>query len=318
MRELPVDTVISSGSTLHRIEDSYGPLKDEVKCGLEGCRTPHKRGFIVAFSQSDSGTEHGLGIVGHVCGKRAFGTGWVEAERAYDARVRAEEVRAAAERFQARIGLILPELQAALPRLKWQHELRKILLHRAPMLMRMCQEAASKHHGRIRRAQGGDFVTLHRLRGEPFWLEDRALDRAKELDYAARRLQLFLGTPEATTKEIDRRLGQLGNVGHTWDLVSKWMAAADEALRPQHLQRVIEAVSRATNPAIAAYGAAYGLDLTRIEAVGVRVAGDVLEAHLSSPDSYVYDWHPVARLDASSSDLAMGPGIRLPWMMPAT
>lgn len=54
--------------------ESYGPLTDKVSCGLEGCKTPHKRGFIVSFCESrDAPSE--MDVVGHVCGKNAFGTG---------------------------------------------------------------------------------------------------------------------------------------------------------------------------------------------------------------------------------------------------
>src|SRR6185437_14293129 len=163
---LPTGVIIPRDATLLEIRDSYGPLADEVRCGLEGCRTPHKRGFTVAFSVPVDGAE-GVGIVGHVCGKNAFGTGWIEAERVYDAKLRAAEADAARERFIGRAGRILPELGAVRPRLQKLNAARRAIEKHAAVVMKICSDAVRTSHGLIKI---GDH-TLHHLEGKPFWID---------------------------------------------------------------------------------------------------------------------------------------------------
>ncbi len=241
---LPTDIIIPRDATLLEIRDSYGPLSEEVRCGLEGCRTPHKRGFIVSFGDT-SGVASGVGIVGHVCGQNAFGTNWLEAEQAYDAKVRAAEMDAARERFLVRSGRILPELRAALPRLKLHYIARRVLEKNAAFVMKTCVEAVKSSHGRIGIYRGGQHRILHRLEGESFWTTgNNALPRATELDVEATSFQEYLRSPNVTKKEAERRLGNLTDIEHRWGLVSKAMQAAESALQPSHLGKVFEAVDQ--------------------------------------------------------------------------
>ena len=293
MPDIPTDVLIPRKAKLHRIESKYGPLEDEVRCGLEGCGTPHKHGFVVSFGDPDAEPGNNLGIVGHVCGKRSFGVSWVEAERIFDAKVRDAKVQAAAERFRAQAGHILPELEAALPRLKRHQNVREVLSRQVPMLMRVCQEAAEKNQGQIRLARGRDFVTVHQLEGRLFWMNDRALGRARELDLSIRDFVNFMNGSDAEPRDIERRLSQLGDVRHTWELVCKWMVAADSALRPQHLQSVMDAVGRLPDPFLVDLGVGRSAQFP----ANLRIVDDLLQRrYLIAGTSDRYTWSTIANL----------------------
>jgi hypothetical protein len=50
--------------------------------------------------------------------------------------------------------------------------------------MKICADAVKSRHGRIQVRNGRQDVTVHRLRGDDFWLDEgSALLRAKQLDY---------------------------------------------------------------------------------------------------------------------------------------
>ncbi len=119
MQELPVGVAIPRTARLLAIEDRYGPLKDEGRCGL--CGTMHGRGYVTRFEAD--GVE-ARGLLGHVCGRNNFGVDYTEAERRFDIAQRGEEVVTAVERFHTRAERILPELDAALPHLSWQRSVR--------------------------------------------------------------------------------------------------------------------------------------------------------------------------------------------------
>ena len=55
---------------LTEVVEAY-EVEDEIPCGIPSCRTPHRKGFVVALSCADGSAGHGR--VGHVCDERAFG-----------------------------------------------------------------------------------------------------------------------------------------------------------------------------------------------------------------------------------------------------
>ena len=205
---LPTQTLIPRNAKLLSIRESYGPLAEEVRCGLEGCRTLHGRGFVVLFKIPASMEPPQSGVVGHICGKNAFGADWKQAERVYDAQIRAEQVSAAKDRFQARAGRILPALKAALPRLEWQNKVRSILLRYAGQAMSLCVEATRSQNGYLKLRSSREDINLHCLKGAAFWSESNALalPRARQLEMETSRFLNYLASAEPDMNEVERRL----------------------------------------------------------------------------------------------------------------
>jgi hypothetical protein len=290
---LPVDVRIPKGAKLLEIQESYSS-PDEVQCGLEGCRTPHKRGFLVSFTEQD-GAPTKVGMIGNVCGKNTFNTTWIAAERVYDAKVKAAEMEAAKERFLIRAGRIIPELQAATPRLVKLAAARCALAKHGPEIMKICADAVKSRHGRIQVRSGREDVTVHRLRGDNFWLDGgNALFRAKQLDCEVSRFLEYLSSPEATKKEVDRRLGNLHDVEYRWGQISRSLEAAEAGLRPSHLEKVFEAVRlvQKGSPPVPGYEDIIYRDLD----LRVRMQGSILECREWDEGSNTVRWIPVVDL----------------------
>src|SRR3954469_20667828 len=96
---------------------------------------------------------------------------------------------------------------------------------------------------RIQVRTGRKDVTVHQLQGDNFWLnEGSALFRARQLDREVNRFLEYLSSPEATKKEIDRRLGNFHDIEYRGGLISRSLEAGESALRPSHLKKVFEAV----------------------------------------------------------------------------
>lgn len=177
---------------------------EKVHCGLEGCGTPHNKGFLVLFTEGDGATAK-VGMVGHICGKNTFNTSWTAAELVYHARARAAEVKAAEERFRSRAGRILPDLQAAAPRVRTLIAAGGVLTKNAAEIMRICADAAKSRGGRIETYYGHE---VHRLAGVAFWRDGgTALLGVLRLQHEVEQFFSYLSSPEATRKEIDRQIG---------------------------------------------------------------------------------------------------------------
>lgn len=295
MSNLPTDIVIPRGSVLSRIEEAYGPLEEEVRCVLEGCRTLHKRGFIVSFSHPSLSKVDNLAIVGHVCGKARFGGAiWMKAEQLYEEKLRDIEAQAAKERFIIRAGRILPELRAALPRLRWQLTVRAILFDAGREMAHLCVKAIENHRGRLKI---GD-VTLHRIKGTRFWADSEPLHRAIDLEILATRFLMYLDSSKTTKKEINRQLELLKNIEERWQLAQMAMADADEAIRPGQLQKVFSAC----NQIIMSEPRLVGMRGWEDWNLQVRVSGNTLEVQYFDSELKASSWHFAAQLGRQNVD----------------
>ena len=243
---IPDQVLIPRNAKLISIKESYGPLPEEICCGLEGCRALHRKGFVVYFQVPASMEPPQSGVVGHICGKNAFGADWKQAERLYAVQIKAEQISAAKDRFQDRAGRILPVLKAVLPRLEWQNKVRSILLRNAGRVIGLCVEATKSQNGYLKlRSSRGD-LNLHCLKGAAFWSESYALalPRARQLEADASRFLDYLASAEPDMKEVERRLTTFVDIEHRWNLIKKAVTAADAALDPKHLDQVLNVCNK--------------------------------------------------------------------------
>jgi hypothetical protein len=89
---LPQVVEVPRGAELLRIVGAFEGLTEMIPCGLAGCHTPHRKGYVVAFRVND-GAE---GMVGHVYGSNFFGSAWNEAVQKHERHERIVVLRARA------------------------------------------------------------------------------------------------------------------------------------------------------------------------------------------------------------------------------
>ena len=182
---------------------------------------------------------------------------------------------AARERFLTRAGRILPELTAAVPRLRTLDSAHNVLEKRALSVMKICADAVKSSHGNISVDVGGMQGTLHRLQGESFWTAgvSKALLNARILEREVANFLEYLAGSSATTKEVERRLVGFFDIEHRWSLIASAMQAAETALHPAHLEKALKAVDSIVRhtPDLLGYA---GSDEWQL---AVRVRGTVLE-----------------------------------------
>ena len=234
MHELPLGVAIPRSAKLLAIEDRYGPLKDEVRCGL--CGTMHGKGFIARF---ECDGVQGRGLLGHVCGKNNFGAVYTDAERRFDIAQRGEGVAAGVERFHVRAAKIMPELQAALPHLSWQRSVRDAIEASSWQVMREAGNAVRTQNGRL---QSG-FRALGKLAGKEFWTDFRAPQRARELATDVEQFGDYLAN-DVRRKDLAHRVGLVADIEGRWERIVAAMADADQALRPGNLDKLFKAVNQ--------------------------------------------------------------------------
>lgn len=245
--DLPTEVIIPRGATLAGIEGAYGPLKNEIACGLESCRTPHKSGFVVEFlPPGGRGAERGL--IGRVCGKKAFGTDWQEASRRFAAERRITTVAELSRGLREAAEEILPQLRAALPTLRRCNAAYRAIAQHAPWLMSFCADAVRSHGGQIGVDRAGKFIPVLKLEGGGFYVSDsRALRRAEELQASLERAVEFLSRGAPPVRQVSDRIRALGDVRHAWSIIERELREAEVATRPATLARVVHAVGRITD-----------------------------------------------------------------------
>lgn len=227
-----------SGRELLDIVADYNfPEIDTVKCGISGCRTPHRKGYLVSTSD---GLETNIG---NVCGKKNLGAVFVEKRNAFrqkqsdlrsalqagELRVYIEEHREAISSLEARAS-ILARLKLQLTRAC--PELCKLLLARAKvenasLIKRqpMSDAAARKEYrhrakelrdGRIEsfeawklRVNPKEEVKVGEIQGLKFWIGDLNLLVRKEILNKVEQLEklddeAFAKIDRLTRKEFSR------------------------------------------------------------------------------------------------------------------
>jgi hypothetical protein len=231
---------IPRGSRLDSIEAEYGPLTESVPCGKLDCQTPHKRGFLVTFA--DPQGVSGRAIIGHVCGKRQFGQVWKEARARHIAEVRKAQVQEAAADFLRLAADVEPRLRVLLPSLEARHAVRQALAIDARSFMRACEEAC-RGDGYLRTHRDGVSVRLHRVEGRLFFTQDNALKRARLALESISIMRRTLDEGTASVKEIGERIGRLGDLRHTTEVIEQEAADGRTALRPAHMERLLRAIA---------------------------------------------------------------------------
>jgi hypothetical protein len=243
MQSFPDNTIIPYGAVLAAIEDRYGPLSQKVRCGLKSCRTSHKRGFIVVFRHPSDGCEQ-RGLLGHVCGRKAFGESWQEARGIFNIKIRTAEIETAAKVFREKALAILPELRSAIPRLQWFRQAYQILSQHAPGLMRLCVDGVRTKNGFLVREREGKMVPVLKIEGSQFFTSNHTLDKARELLLDIENLQRYMASDGASVREVERRLSMIGDLGRRWEMIARWMQAGNAALHPSNMRRVIDVVNK--------------------------------------------------------------------------
>lgn len=290
MHSLPVDTPIPKGATINSIIDRYS-IEEKIRCGKIDCRTLHNNGVVVSFTCD--GTEQS-GVIGCDCAVLAFGEAYVKAERTYEAVQRDLEVASAVERFRARAARILPELEAALPHLSWQSEMFNILNKAEEKLVLLCLKA-------VRSQQDGIVLNgrlIHRVRGGlHFWDGYRGALRARKLQADIVDIQAYLTSDRLTPKGLKARLLDVVDIEHRWGVIERASLAADEALRPGHMMKLVAAANAVTAEVALGY---IGL-ATEYWTLRVRMRGTLLEIS-------EFDWEarPMCRRWVFAADLANG------------
>ncbi len=231
--------VIPRSALLLEISGQYGPLPDKLPCGLAGCRTPHQKGFLVAFQEKNG--SRGLGRVGHICGRNHFGTSWTEAKNAFDRKMHADQVDEARQRFLARMGNVLPRLDRLVPIVT---EIASIRAALGPDVTRACTEAARGESGVIAIYSGRKLVHQHKLEGRSFWLTGGDLrHRVTSLQSDGSRFIDYLASPDADLREVERRLNGFSDVPQRWRAIRNCIESALATFAPKHVGQMLQVVN---------------------------------------------------------------------------
>ena len=287
LHNLPVDTLIPKGATINSIIDHYS-IQEKIRCGKADCRTLHNNGVVVSFTCD--GVEQS-GVIGCDCATLAFGESFVKAERLYEATQRDMEVASAVDRFHVRAARISPELEAALPHLSWQSEMFNVLDKAEPKLTSLCQRAVKSQHDGI--TLSGKLI--HRVRGGlHFWDGYRGALRARKLQADIFDMQAYLASDNLTSKGLKLRLPDVIDIERRWAVIERASLAADEALRPGHMTKLVAAANAVTAEVALAY-TGHTQDWT----LYVRMQGTLLE--ISEVD---WEARPLCRRWVVAADLA--------------
>lgn len=289
MHSLPVDTLIPKGATINNIIDRYS-IQEKIRCGKTDCRTLHNNGVVVSFTCD--GMEQS-GVIGCDCAILTFGEAFVKAERVYEAVQRDVEIASAIDRFHVRAARILPELQAALPHLSWQSEVFNVLDRAEPKLVSLCQKAVKSQHDGI--VLNGKLI--HRVRGGVhFWDGYRGAMRARKLQADIIDMQAYLVSDRLTPKGLKLRLPDVIDIEHRWAVIERASLAANEALRPGHLSKLVVAANAVTAEVALAYTGLVAEDWT----LRVRMRGTSLEISEFDWQAKPPHWRWVVAADLAS------------------
>ncbi len=123
---------------------------------------------------------------------------------------------------------------------RWHAMVRSEIGHNAPEVIQMAQRAVKSENERLR--VRGDVV--HRVKGGlAFWDDFRADLRARKLYADIMEFKQYLSSENVRPKGVKNHLSSVVDIEHRWGLIEKIMVAADEALRPDHLEKLFAAVN---------------------------------------------------------------------------
>lgn len=234
----PFEAVIPRHATLKQIVDRYGPLAEEIPCGLQNCRTKNGHGFLVAFFAD--GIE-GVGAIGHICGRNHFGSDWIEQEKTYREKENAKAISERLQRFLPEADRVLFHIHDTSPqlvRLCKQHEL---LAANAPKFFKFCADAARMHDGWVGMNAGSSFVREFRIEGADFFIQGTPLTAARILKNDIERVQGHIQQGKVPDDELGARANEIGNIARRWETISSWITTAYKALSCDNLARVTSA-----------------------------------------------------------------------------
>lgn len=266
LHDLPVDTPIPKGATINSVIDRYS-IQEKVRCGKTDCRTLHNNGVVVSFTYD--GVEQS-GVIGCDCAILTFGEAFVRAERFYEAVQGDVEIASAIDRFHVRAARILPELEAALPHLSWQSEVFNVLEKSEPKLVSLCQKAVKSQNDGIML----NGKPIHRVcGGTHFWDGYCGALRTRRLQVDIIDMQAYLASDQLSPKGLKLRLSNVIDIEHRWAVIKRASLAANEALQPGHLTKLVAAANAVTVETASAYPGS----VTEGWALRVRMQGTSLE-----------------------------------------
>ena len=98
-------------------------------------------------------------------------------------------------------------------------------------------------------ARGGALIVqipLHEIKGPLFFLQDTALQQAKDTKLRLAGIEKLLDAEKPDQKEIAARVRQFGDLRAILRDVEREAADGEQALHPTHLDLLVKAVERAT------------------------------------------------------------------------
>ena len=238
MANSPFDTPIPRHAELQQILEGYGPLPEEIPCGLQNCRQSHGKGFIVSFIADG---REAVGAIGHQCGRNHFGTSWVTQHKAYQTRLNDQKIEDRLRSFLPEADRVLAELSASSTRLHELLAIQSAIKTHAPTFFRACERAARSTDGWLGVDTPKGFDRQIKIEGAEFFPE-RTVKVSTEAQILRDDLERVRG--HVANLKLDRdtlagRVSDIGNAGQRWQSIADWMAAAERAIKPDNLGTLI-------------------------------------------------------------------------------
>lgn len=232
---------IPRGARLAEVVEAY-EVDDDIPCGIPTCRTPHRRGFMVAFACDDGST--GLGRVGHVCGERAFGLDWKQHLATFETRKHLAAMQERAAECLAACDAVEPRLPSLLPLASAVDEARRSIEVSLPDLFSACVHAA-KSDGRVRRWVWDDKkVAGVQLAGRSFWVKGPIAQRLRRLASDIQVFRKAVDDPKTKLPRLSEMLAAIGFPEQRLSDLETELRAALEALRPGTMARIVEELAK--------------------------------------------------------------------------
>ncbi|MGN6365304.1 hypothetical protein [Asticcacaulis taihuensis] len=195
---------------------------------------------MVKFREAGGAPEEEA-IMGHVCGRREFGTAWTDAVAKHEAELRHAEIQQALAKFLEETPEVEAKLRPLIEGLEIRRAIRIILNTDASDLMRHCGNAFRQDREVISYwgNQGGR--KSYRLQGRLFFLQDRALTKVKLILDGIDKIKELGHKKSATVKEVSEKMSRLRNIWQSTKEIEWETEDGISALDPKNISKAIKA-----------------------------------------------------------------------------